>query len=210
MLRETSGDMSFQSEFLNAPPDCLLFGYFQSYRYFESIADELRKEINQLLDNYSQAESFHFKKSLLNDQSVAVHVRRGDFMLHPAFHVCGEHYYHVAMNKMRMQLDGAQFFIFSDDPKWCKQHFKYSDTQIIDSGASAANPLHDLYLMSRASHHIIANSSYSWWAAWLGQKLHQRVITPSRWFSDNTNAPMEDKLLPGWESVSHYDERLII
>ena len=64
---------------------------------------------------------------------------------------------------------------------------------MIDSGKDAANPLHDLHLMSLATHHIIANSSYSWWAAWLGEKPGQQVIMPDRWYAHGIKAPMAEK-----------------
>ena len=122
-------------------------------------------------------------------RSVAVHVRRGDYLEIPVFQVCDSHYYRNSMNQMREHLPGARFFIFSDDPDWCRGEFRDADTEVIDSGEAAANPLHDLHLMSLASHHIIANSSYSWWAAWLGDKPDQHVIMPDRWYAPGHQGP---------------------
>jgi hypothetical protein len=103
------------------------------------------------------------------------------------------------MDAMRARVGSPRFFLFSDDPGWCRSAFTDPDVEVIDSGKAAANPLHDLRLMSLAGHHIIANSTYSWWAAWLGKKPTQIVLTPPRWFAKDITAPMEDKLLPGWE-----------
>jgi hypothetical protein len=107
------------------------------------------------------------------------------------------------MKDMRERVPGARFFIFSDDPDWCCEHFKDDDVAAIigrSSYATAitdrrheASPLDDLHLMSLASHHIIANSSYSWWAAWLGKKPGQQVIMPDRWYSHGIKAPIEEK-----------------
>jgi hypothetical protein len=95
---------------------------------------------------------------------------------------------------MRARVPGGRFFIFSDDPAWCGDTFTDPDTEVVDAGNAAANPLHDLHLMSLAGHHIIANSSYSWWAAWLGDKPGQQVIMPERWYADERiKAPMEQK-----------------
>jgi hypothetical protein len=137
-------------------------------------------------------------------------VRRGDYLRIPVFQVCDPHYYHQSMDEMRARVPDARFFIFSDDPEWCRANFTESDTEVVaapsgrrsDGGVEAAfgdrrhdaaNPLHDLHLMSLAGHHIIANSSYSWWAAWLGDKPGQRVIMPDRWYARDIHAPMEEK-----------------
>lgn len=205
-LREKENDHAFDPKFLDAPADCALFGYFQSWRYFASIENELRAELRELLQEGCGRDaratvaraSGPEPSSLANPAAVAVHVRRGDFLNHPAFQVCDESYYRGAMNEMRGRLGSPQFHIFSDDPDWCRKAFPESDTAILDSGMAAANPLHDLHLMSLASHHIIANSSYSWWAAWIGKKPGQQVILPPRWFAKDIHAPLEDK--DAWSS----------
>lgn len=189
-LEEKPADHAFDPAFLDAPADCALFGYFQSWRYFESIENELRRELVHLLEMSCDR---HAHGAMADRNSVAVHVRRGDFLNHPAFQVCDEAYYRNAMDDMRQRIDRARFFIFSDDPAWCRATFQDADIEVIDSGKNAANPLHDLHLMSLASHHIIANSSYSWWAAWIGKKPGQQVILPPRWFAKDIHAPMDDK-----------------
>ncbi|TAE89582.1 MAG: alpha-1,2-fucosyltransferase [Verrucomicrobia bacterium] len=113
--------------------------------------------------------------------------------LHSAFQVCDLSYYQKSMQEMRDRVPGARFYVFSDDPDWCKAAFSQSDVQVVGSDVVVQNPLHDLFLMSMASHHIIANSSYSWWAAWLGAKPVQQVIMPDRWFASDILAPMEEK-----------------
>ena len=229
VLREPADDQSFDPRFLDAPADCVLFGYFQSPRYFASIADSFRAELNSLLaqavfgGSGQDARATVARAScppsipqrLSQANSVAVHVRRGDYLIHPAFHVCDMAYYQESIRKMREQIPGAHFFIFSDDPEWCRRHFTDSDTEVVDTGPVAAitgrrshgvadaatgdrrhevsNPLHDLHLMSLAGHHIIANSTYSWWAAWLGDKPGQQVIMPDRWYAHGIKAPIEEK-----------------
>jgi hypothetical protein len=120
------------------------------------------------------------------------------------------------MREMRERVPGAKFFIFSDDPDWCSAHFKDIDVAAIIGRRNnvtaitgrrnhlaektatgdrryAPNPLHDLYLMSLASHHIIANSSYSWWGAWLASKPGQIVTMPDRWYAKDIIAPIDEK-----------------
>ncbi len=198
VLRESAVDQSFDRQFLDGPADCMLFGYFQSPLYFASIAQPLRDELNSLIGGAVRVPA-ELRDALAAPAAVALHVRRKDYLNLPIFQVCDPAYYRQAMREMRGRLQGARFFIFSDDPAWCRAEFREPDQVVMDSGIAAANPLHDLHLMSLASHHIIANSSYSWWAAWLGDKPGQQVITPQRWYAHGINAPMEEKRLPHWE-----------
>lgn len=197
IIREAPDSQAFDPRHLDAPADCVLFGYFQSPLYFESIANDLRSEINGLLRNSLPIQDPH-QACLSSSNSVAVHVRRGDYLTQPVFQVCDLAYYQKAMDQMRDRVPGARFFVFSDDPGWCRLNLTAPDTAIVDSGIASANPLHDLHLMSLASHHIIANSSYSWWAAWLGKKDGQHVLLPQRWFAKDITAPISEKICPGW------------
>jgi hypothetical protein len=191
-LREAGDDQSFDPRFVELPADCMLSGFFQSPLYFEGIATDLRSELNSLFGNAIQVAA-DLRIKLMGPSSVAVHIRRKDYLEIPVFQVCDGHYYRNSMDQMRARLPDAHFFIFSDDPDWCRGEFQTPDTEVIDSGKASANPLHDLHLMSLANHHIIANSSYSWWAAWLGDKAGQQVVMPERWFTQGIKAPMEEK-----------------
>lgn len=208
VLRENPIDQSFDPGFLNAPPDCMLFGYFQTPLYFESIAEDLRNELRLLLKNAFDARTQSkppkltaLMEELRNPNAVAVHVRRRDYLNHAAFQVCDTHYYDATIERMRTRIPDARFFIFSDDPEWCRSQFTGTDMQVIEASPLSRNPLHDLHLMSLASHHIIANSTYSWWAAWIGRKEGQQVIMPDRWYARDTHAPIREKRLPHWEIV---------
>lgn len=201
VLREAVDDQSFDRRFLDAPSECMLFGYFQSPCYFQEMEDPLRAELNALIGG-SVAVEEDLRQSLMAPEAVAVHVRRTDFLKLPAFQVCDTRYYHEAMCQMRNLVPGARFFIFSDDMEWCRAEFRDADQQVISSGAGTSNPLGDLHLMSLASHHIIANSSFSWWAAWLGDKLGQQVIMPDRWYAHGIKAPVGEKRMPHWQILS--------
>ena len=192
ILRETADDQSFDRSFLEAPADCMLFGYFQSPLYFREIAETLRCELNTLVADAVRVPET-LASELSDPRSVAVHVRRQDYLHQPIFNVCDTGYYQDSMQLLRDRLPGARFFIFSDDPEWCRREFRATDQRVMDSGGMSHNPLNDLHLMSLASHHIIANSSYSWWAAWLGDKPGQQVIMPSRWYAHGIKAPIEEK-----------------
>jgi len=192
LLREVADDQSFDPRFLAAPADCMLFGYFQTPLYFRGIADSLRTELDSLMGGAVRVPE-DMRDKLTSHHAVAVHVRRRDYLHQPIFQVCDAAYYREAMRKMRVSIPSARFYVFSDDPEWCRAQFCEADQEVVDSGVAATNPLHDLRLMSLASHHIIANSSYSWWAAWLGAKPGQQVMMPDRWYAHGIKAPIEEK-----------------
>ena len=196
VLRENQRDLSFDAGFFDAPADCLLFGYFQSPRYFQGYENRLRDELfTGDLDLEIGRESLAAR--LGQPGSVAVHVRRTDYVGNPDLDLCGANYYRSAMQQMRETICSPRFYIFSDEPAWAAVHLQGSDVESI-SPIGQQSPLTDLHLMSLANHHIIANSSYSWWAAWLGEKPGQRVLMPARWFA-NIRVPIEEKRLPHWE-----------
>lgn len=191
IYRENPLDQSFDARFLECPSDCLLFGYFQTPRYFDEIAEELLQELRSLLNSACPSREIH--RELAQPGTVAVHVRRGDYLQHSVFQVCDVDYYRDAINQMRKEGSATKFFIFSDDPAWCRSTFCDDDQTIVDSGKAGNNPLYDLHLMSLAAHHIIANSTYSWWSAWLAQSSTQRVIMPERWYAGEIIAPIDEK-----------------
>lgn len=198
VIRERTDDVSFDPGVLEAPPDCLLFGYFQTPHYFNCIAGAYRKELRSLLSE-SVPVPPGMRERLADPASVAVHVRRTDYLNHPDLMICGESYYRAAIARLRNEIPGAKFMIFSDDPAWCREIFRDPDQEVADIASS--NPLHDLWLMSSASHHIIANSTYSWWAAWIGDKPGQRVLMPNRWNAGTTRVPIEEKKLDHWTTI---------
>jgi len=200
VIRETVIDQSFDPRYLEAPASCMLFGYFQSPLYFRGIEPLLRDELR--MDNLPWgAETLRARDRIRADRTVAVHVRRTDYVGNAPFDVCDLDYYRTAMGRLRDRLEGARFFLFSDDPAWCSQHLAADDVEVCALPAGVQDPLHDLHLMSAAAHQIIANSSYSWWAAWLGKKPGQQVLMPSVWYRTGMKAPAEEKRCEGWEFV---------
>lgn len=199
MLREPERDQSFDPRFLAAPADCLLFGYFQSPLYFAGMEETLRAELAPP-EPPRVGHRAALADGLRAADAVAVHVRRGDYAGNPVLDLCGPGYYRAAMARLREALAGPRFFVFSDDPGWCAARLAADDVTIVPY-EPARSPLDDLQLMSLAGHHIIANSSFSWWAAWLGRKPGQRVLMPAEWFR-GTIAPIREKQCEGWETVA--------
>ena len=198
ILREKANDHSFDPRLLTAPADCLLFGYFQTPLYFTGMESALRGELSTCGLGLEEGRE-NLADRLREPGSVAVHVRRTDYTGNPQLNHCGTTYYQNAMARLRAN-GGKQFFVFSDDPQSCVGEFTEPDVEVV-AHAGNPSPLADLHFMSLANHQIIANSSYSWWAAWLGEKPGQRVILPDLWFGGIVS-PVGEKHLPQWETVA--------
>jgi hypothetical protein len=154
----------------------VLQGYWQNEKYILPVEDELR----QIFTPFRQRATPIF---LFN--SVAVHVRRGDYLNEPqkSYHgVLGLDYYHRAINALYKQVQHhLNFFVFTDDEKWVRSHLVGDNITVVKSGLEAD----DIHLMSLCKHAIIANSSFSWWGAWLGDKQGDHiVIAPEKWFDE--------------------------
>jgi hypothetical protein len=162
-----------------------LYGFWQSWKYFDRIADTIRARLA-----LSPRDGDGPKPSpRIDADTVAVHVRRNDYLTASpltAFGICEPAYYDGAMALLRERITSPQFQIFSDDPEWCRQHFTDADVRVVSmSGGDARD---DLAAMARCRHHIIANSSMSWWGAWLGTEPHSIVIAPMPWYSQSPRA----------------------
>ncbi|MBI3482318.1 MAG: alpha-1,2-fucosyltransferase, partial [Bacteroidetes bacterium] len=132
--------------------------------------------------------SLEWKKQMIDCDSVAIHVRRGDYVANPVyqsfFGALPLTYYQVAVSEMKSKVANPKFFIFSDDVSWCQQNFAFiPDAKFIAHKASV-KASEDLVLMSTCRHQIIANSTYSWWGAWLNTNVGKVVIAPKQWFAN--------------------------
>jgi hypothetical protein len=126
-------------------------------------------------------------ESVQGPDSVAVHVRRGDYVsLKQAAHfhgLCDMDYYRAAMATLNQKYSGLKYFVFSDDITWCRSQFGNTGQISFIEDESDKRSSQDLFIMSACRHQVIANSSYSWWAAWLKDSSGD-VIAPKNWFSD--------------------------
>ncbi len=183
---------------IDLPQDCYLAGYWQCEKWFSDVQGEVRS-------------SFKFNESNLNDtnkalldnirrtNSVSLHVRRGDYNNIPATqNICTlAGYYTPAINFLQERERDLQFFVFSDDVDWCKANLSLDNCCFVDNNSGDAS-YRDMQLMSCCKHNIIANSTFSWWGAWLNNNPHKLVVAPSRFF--NTGA--EEHILPaGWIKI---------
>lgn len=162
-------------------------GYWQNEKYFADFGDALRREFT-LRASWSAAARAMVEK-ITGCEAVSVHLRRGDYVTDPqtrAYHgVCAPDYYDQAIKIMKKRLSAPTFFIFSDDPEYVRKNF--SGPEFILVSAPGISDPEDLLLMSSCRHHIIANSSFSWWGAWLNPQPGKIVVAPEKWFN-NKNA----------------------
>jgi len=185
-------------ERVSAP--CHLYGYWQSERYFSRYADQIRKDFAfpPLPEGEPQALAARIKAC---PNAVSVHIRRGDYLSNPqalAFHgLPGPEYYAASLARIRAEVGNTTIFLFSDDPQWVRENFDPCGHafEVVDLNLPQS-PQHDMHLMALCRHHVIANSSFSWWGAWLGA-AGGLTIAPKRWFvAPNVNT--SDIYPPAW------------
>ena len=168
-----------------------LLGYFQSDQYFSHIDEELRSLLS-FQDNIVQQAVSLFPA--VDGQTVSIHIRRGDYVNQPQFHpTCSPEYYSKAASLFG---DSPTFFIiFSDDIAYCRTLFAESENVLyVDN----TDPYIDLCLMSMCDHNIIANSSFSWWGAWLNNNPNKIVVAPNQWFGPAYTHNTRDLYCNGW------------
>ncbi len=199
-----TGCFHFNEEFFNNCPDNInLHDYFQTEKYFQNISEVIRKD-------------FTFKKEIVEpclevigelNNPIFIHVRRGDYLNQPDNHpTCSLSYY---KDSLELFDSNSPVLVFSDDLEWCRENFtddrfliptenpKYnhlSDTN--DGRVKSFIPYYDLCMMSMCSGGIIANSSLSWWGAWLIENPTQSIVAPTPWFGKNYSHFIMDDLIP--------------
>lgn len=185
---------AFDKQMMRPPANSLIAGYFQSEKYFKHHRDELIQEF-RLPKN--------LRSSIYNQINVikqypgitSVHIRRGDYLLYPEiYQVCDKDYFLRAIALINDKYPDTKFLFFSDDMSWVKKNFSHSNFLFSEDNNS---PKQDLYLMSLCSHHILSNSSFSWWGGWLNRKIHKTIIAPIRWYSDDELDQSVSDVVPG-------------
>lgn len=172
-----------------------LDGYWQSERYFKDYKQSLKKVLQ--FKDHLKFSQHPLSQEIKEQNSIAIHIRRSDYthkINQKLFYTCSEDYYKKALSHLEPYLQEAVFYLFSDDPEWVKDHFAWLKPRFIVQGN---NTLQDFFLMQQAKHHIIANSSYSWWAAWLCENPQQKVVAPLLWFKDK-NKNTKDLIPQNW------------
>jgi len=175
--------------------NCYYDGYWQSYVYLSINKDILMSQI--CLNKFSFG-SEKLIERINSANSISLHVRRGDYISikknNDIFHVCSIDYYRDAIELIESKVSNPQYFIFSDDIEWAKQNFIGSEYIFVEGN----NPHIDMYLMSLCENNIIANSTFSWWGAWLNSYVDKIVVAPKLWYIGNVNNKLENFIPEQW------------
>ena len=174
------------------PLPCYLTGYWQSEKYFKSIEELLRMDFRIKESHISPKVKELGAKLSETSSSVSIHIRRTDYAVHPNYFL-PLHYYQCAVKYMQNRVPTPSFFVFSDDPDWAEQHFDIPTPFQVIRGHSG---IEDMYLMSQCRHNITANSSFSWWAAWLNRYRDKIVIAPQKYLYDASLDVKDMDLMP--------------
>lgn len=194
-VREKS--LAFDDRILAIRGNVYLEGYWQSENYFRDIRTQLRSEL--MIKAAPDRENQRMASRIVEGPSASIHVRLGDYVSDPvtrsAHGLLPIEYYKSAIAHMLEIVPGVAFYLFSDDPDAAAKMFRLESASItvVDINNADRN-FEDLRLMSLADHHIVANSSFSWWGAWLGKNQDGVVVAPRRWFADPSRT--SDDILP--------------
>ncbi len=177
-------------------------GFYQNERYFKAHAAVVRQAFQFDLSQANAASLALLKAIDADEQAVSLHVRRGDY-LHPKHFkntgsVCTTAYYERAISEMLRRHPEAHFYVFSDGLDWVKENLSLPSTAVFVGCNHAADSWQDMMLMSHCRHHIICNSTFSWWGAWLNPRPNKLVLCPTRWFA---NEPSSRYVPDSWEKI---------
>lgn len=188
----------FDKNILKLGANVYLDGYWQNEKYFLDISDIIKQKFT--LKNALSPIAQDLQKKTLNCNSVSIHIRRGDYITSSKFSKIYKllpwDYYANAIKKISIEVSSPIFFIFSDDIEWIKNNTAIPSPNIIVS-RNELNDYEELFLMSSCRHNIIANSSFSWWGAWLNSNPNKIIIGPKAWFNfcDNDQGIMPESWL---------------
>lgn len=174
-------------------------GYWQSERYFNDISNVIRDDFTFSGDwDYLD---LSVRNRMASEICASIHVRRGDYIKGKKIHsICDKSYYISAVRILRDKIPKIRLFAFSDEPEWIKNYLEPELGEIeVVSHNTGSRSVNDMRLMSFADHHIIANSTFSWWGAWLNPSKEKIVVVPKKWFIDGRPTPT---LIPrGWITI---------
>lgn len=190
-------DFKYNPGVENIPDNTDLFGYFQTEKYFKDYEKELRENFIFRENHISYVDKYLEKigKNIGERSKVSIHIRRGDYLYLSDHHpICSLEYYNTAIGLFD---EGCIFLVFSDDIKWAKQNLIGERFLFIEIG----DPFKELCLMSKCDHHIIANSSFSWWGSWINPNKNKKVIAPSKWFGESMKKDTSDIYCEGWIKI---------
>jgi hypothetical protein len=188
----------FDKQVFKLKADTYYYGYWQNEKYFKKYRDEILK-IFYLKRIHSKTKKY--KHKIVNSESVSIHIRRGDYVTNLKTNTihgtCEINYYKRAIKEINKIKKNIKFFIFSDDLDWAKDNFKFVNSRVFVELDENIPDHEEMFLMSQCKHNIIANSSFSWWGAWLNQNPNKKVIAPRKWLK-NSKLNTDDLIPKSW------------
>ncbi|TCD12754.1 alpha-1,2-fucosyltransferase [Pedobacter frigidisoli] len=182
-MLDEQNEFVFDQEILNNSKNFMYRGYWQNENYFIGISDKIKTAFT--FKKPLKDENLSISEVIKNTNSVSLHVRRGDYVGHSLLGgICDLDYYKKAVNLVEETTANPTFFVFSNDIEWCKSHLKINNAHYISWNKNEESYI-DMQLMSICKHNIIANSSFSWWGAWLNKNPNKIVIAPKSWTNDS-------------------------
>jgi hypothetical protein len=167
-----------------------LNGYWQSEKYFKEIEDTIRRELQASNESLEKFSNFP-----INENNISIHIRRTDYVMSNGYHPLQSiEYYQKGIDVIR---EYDNIFVFSDDINWCKENLQFKNMIFIEG----FDDVEDIWLMSLCKNNIIANSSFSWWAAWLNSNSDKKVIAPLNWFGIQANLNTYDIIPDNWIKI---------
>lgn len=185
----------------DVPLNCYLDGYWQSEKYFAKSESVLRSDFT--FTNGLTGKNIDIVEQIDRHNAVSIHVRRGDYatnMVTNATHgLCSLDYYQRAIEYIRERVECPHFYIFSDDIRWVRNNLAVAEPCVYIDHNQGTESYNDMRLMSLCRHNIIANSTFSWWGAWLNSRANKIVIAPHKWFANNYD--ISDLYPRGWVAL---------
>jgi hypothetical protein len=196
-------DRHYDPSLLDLRGNVYLEGTWQSPKYFEEVSSLIRQELT--LKTPPSPETVHVAEEISQAESVSLHIRRGDYVSDAAVNkkhgLCDLDYYEQAMSLIAQERASPKIFVFSDDPAWTEDNLRSEFPMTFVSHNGPDKDHEDLYLLSLCRHHIIANSTFSWWGAWLCENDDKTVIAPRRWFRSVSEFDLDDLVLSNWRMI---------
>jgi hypothetical protein len=180
----------------------LFDGYWQSYKYLIPIEEKLRKDFTF---NKSIISNLELYDEIINNNSISIHIRKGDYLKGRNAKIYENiplEYYQQAIAHFTIKVNSPVYYVFSNDLVWVKEYLNFpigSKFIFVDNSKSENSTITDLYLMSSCKHHVIANSTFSWWGAWLNPSKEKIVIAPKKWYVGKKNDSTIDLIPSEWE-----------
>ncbi len=187
----------------NLPHNCYLRGYWQTEKYFLSIENKVRNAFK--FPAFTEPRNLEVSAKMKKENSVSIHIRKGKDYMRPGgtgHGTCTKQYYDDAIQYIKERVDSPVFYIFTDNPDWVKENITTIDYTLVNwNPVSGPTNYRDIQLMSCCKHNIIANSSFSWWGAWLNDNKDKIVIGPKIWFNPENRDQPKDLICDNWIEI---------